>query len=159
SFGEDHDGIRNAYRTMYLALGMDAKVVGSDLSQLDFSSTGGYSETRISFLSRVPAALLGISAGLKGSSLNAGNYAETRRTFTDTWVYPTLQDLCKALSVLVEVPPYAELWFDTTDMPILRDDAQVVAYVEKVKEETIVAYVNGGFTAESAIAAVRGQDI
>ena len=159
SFGEDHDGLRNAYRTMYLALGMDAKVVGSDLSQLDFSSTGGYSETRISFLSRVPAALLGISAGLKGSSLNAGNYAETRRTFTDTWVYPTLQDLCKALSVLVEVPPYAELWFDTTDMPILRDDAQVVADVEKVKEETIVAYVNGGFTAESAIAAVRGQDI
>jgi phage portal protein BeeE len=158
-FGDDHDGIRNAYRTMYLALGMDAKVVGSNLEELDFSSTGGYSETRISFLSRVPAALLGISAGLKGSSLNAGNYAETRRTFTDTWVYPTLQDLCKALAVLVDVPQYAELWFDTTDMPILRDDAQVVADVEKVKEETIVAYVNGGFTAESAIAAVRGQDI
>lgn len=159
SFGKDHDGIRNAYRSIYLSLGMDATVVGSNLQELDFSQTGGYSETRISFLSRVPAALLGISAGLKGSSLNAGNYAETRRTFTDTWVYPTLQDLCMALSPLVEVPPYAELWYDTQDMPILRDDAEVAAAVEKTKEETIVAYVNGGFTPESAVLAVRGQDI
>lgn len=158
-FGGGHDGLQNAYRTMYLTIGMDAKVVGSDLSQLDFSTTGGYSETRISFLSRVPAALLGITAGLKGSSLNAGNYAETRRTFADTWVYPTLQDLCAALAPLVAVPQYAELWFDTSDIPLLRDDGQVAAEIEKIKAENIVSLVNGGFEPKSVIAAVRGQDI
>ena len=159
TFGTDHDGIRNAYRTIYLSLGMDATVVGSNLEQLDFASTGGYSETRISFLSRVPAALLGISAGLKGSSLNAGNYAETRRTFTDTWVYPTLQDLCMALAPLVEVPPYAELWYDTTDMPILRDDTQVVAEVTKTMAETITGLMTVGFTPDSTVQAIQAQDL
>lgn len=159
SFGSDHDGYRNAYRTMYFTLGMDAKIVGANLDQIDFAENGSYSETRISFLSRVPAALLGISAGLKGSSLNAGNYTETRRTFSDTWFYPTAQDLCAALAPLVEVPPYAELWFDTTDVPMVREDAQIAAQIEDLKSHTIVSYVQAGFTPESAIAAVRGQDI
>jgi hypothetical protein len=158
-FGGAHDGLGNAFRTMYLSLGMDATVVGSNLAELDFGDSGSYSETRITYLSRVPAALIGISAGLKGTSFRAGLDAETRRSFSDTWVYPTLQDLCAALSPMVEVPPYAELWFDPTDMPILREDGKVSAEIEQVKATTINAYITGGFTPESAVAAVRGQDI
>lgn len=156
---ENHRGIGNAYRTLYLATGADVSVVGSDLNQMDFKATQGAGETRISVLSRVPAAFLGISEGLAGSALNAGNYSSARRTFSDSWVYPTLQDMAAALAPLVKVPADSELWFDTVDMTMLREDAKDAAEIEQIKQTTIVGYVKEGFTPESAVAAVRGQDI
>lgn len=154
-----HKGVRNAYRSLYLTAGADATVVGANLQQMDFSSVQGRGETRLSVLSRVPAPLLGISEGLAGSSLNAGNFGMARRMFADTWVYPTLQDLAAALSPLVRVPADAELWFDPADMPILREDAKDAADIEQVKASTIVSLATGGFTRKSAIAAVTAQDM
>jgi phage portal protein BeeE len=155
----NHAGVANAYRTLYLTAGADATVVGSDLKQIDFKQTQGAGETRLSVLSRVPAPLLGISEGLAGSSLNAGNFGMARRMFADTWVYPSLQDVAAALAPLVKVPDDAELWFDPSDMPILREDAKDAADIEQIKATTIVSYVREGFTPESAIAAVQGQDV
>jgi phage portal protein BeeE len=154
-----HAGVANAYRTLYLTAGADVTVVGSSLRDLDLEAVQGSHETRISILSRVPAALLGISKGLSGSSLNAGNLAMTRRIFSDTWVYPALQDMASSLAPLVNVPADAELWFDTGDMPILREDAMDAANIEAVKAVTITNYVKEGFTPDSAIAAVRAQDV
>lgn len=154
-----HAGIANAYRTLYLTAGADATVVGSNFRDMDLKNIQGASETRIAFLSRVPAPLLGISEGLAGSSLNAGNFAMARRIFADSWVYPTLQDLSATLASIVKVPADAELWFDTSDMPILREDAKDAAEIEDIKATTITKYVREGFTADSAIAAVRAQDI
>ncbi len=154
-----HTGVRNAYKTLYLTAGADATVVGSNMSQMDFTAVQGRGETRLSVLSRVPAPLLGISEGLAGSSLNAGNFGMARRMFADTWVYPTLQDLAAALAPLVKVPADAELWFDTGDMPILREDAKDAAEIEQVKASTIVSLATGGFTRKSAIAAVTAQDM
>lgn len=155
---QNHAGVANAYKTLYLTAGADATVVGSDLKQLDFKATQGAGETRIAFLSRVPAPILGIAEGLAGSSLNAGNFGMARRIFADSWVYPTLQDLAAALSPLVRVPGDADLWFDTADMPLLREDAKDAAEIEQIKANTITQYVREGFTADSAIAAVIGQD-
>src|SRR5690606_11642187 len=98
-------------------------------------------ETRISSLSRVPASLLGISEGLAGSSLNAGNFDSARRVFADTWVSPTLQDYAASLASLVDVPDDAELWPDTSDMPILRDDGKAAAEILQLKQASIVALV------------------
>ncbi len=154
-----HAGSTNAFKSLYLTAGADATVIGSNLQELDLSSITSHGETRVSYLSRVPAVILGIAAGLKGSSLNAGNYGEARRNFADSWVYPTMASLCSALSVLINIPGGAELWFDTADIPLLREDALDAANIEKVKEETIVAYVQAGFKPDSVIAAVRGQDI
>jgi phage portal protein BeeE len=154
-----HAGVANAYRTLYLTQGADASVIGANLRDLDLDNLQGATETRIAILSRVPAALLGISKGLTGSSLNAGNLAMTRRIFSDTWVYPALQDVASSLAPIVTVPADAELWFDTADMPILREDARDAADIEAVKATTITMYVKEGFTPESSIAAVRGQDI
>ena len=154
-----HAGVSNAYRTLYLTAGADATVIGSNLAELDLGAVQGRNETRLSVLSRVPAALLGISEGLAGSSLNAGNFSAARRNFADTWVYPSLQDLAGSLAPIVKVPADAELWFDTADMPILREDAKDAADIEAVKAMTITMYVKEGFTAESAVAAVRGQDV
>ena len=154
-----HAGVANAYRTLYLTAGADATVVGSNLKDLDLGNVQDSGETRLSMLSRVPAALLGIKAGLQGSTLNAGNFGMARRLFADLWIYPALQDLASSLASVVNVPADAELWYDATDMPILREDARDAAEIEQVKGDTINKYVREGFTPESAIAAVRGQDI
>jgi phage portal protein BeeE len=163
---ERHTGVGNAYRTLYLTAGADASVVGSDLKQLDFKATQGAGETRIAMLGRVPAPLLGISEGLAGSSLNAGNFGMARRIFADSWIYPSLQNLSSSLEALLTVPSNprsgiadAELWFDTADMPLLREDARDAADIEQVKATTITTYVKEGFTPESSIAAVNGQDV
>lgn len=156
---DKHSGLANAYRTLYLAVGADAKVVGSDLKQLDFKATQGAGESRIAVLGRVPASLLGISEGLAGSSLNAGNFGMARRIFADSWIYPTLQDLCSAMSTIVRVPSDAELWFDTADMPLLREDAKDAAEIAQMNATTIGQLVREGFTPESAKAAVIGQDM
>jgi HK97 family phage portal protein len=155
----DHKGLANAYKTLYLTAGADATVVGSDLKQLDFKATQGAGETRIALLSRVPAALLGISDGLAGSSLNQGNFGMARRMFADTWVHPTLQDVAAALAPLITVPSDAELWTDHSDIPILREDAKDAAEIEQIRASTIANLVRDGFTAQSAIAAVTGQDM
>lgn len=154
-----HAGIANAYRTLYLTEGADATVVGSDLKQLDFKSTQGAGETRISVLSRVPASLLGIAEGLAGSSLNAGNFGMARRVFGDIWVYPTLQDAAGSLAPLVDVPRDAELWYDTTDIPLLREDAKDAAEIQQIRAITIRQLIDGGFEPVSVIAAVQAQDM
>jgi phage portal protein BeeE len=156
---EGHAGVANAYRTLYLASGADASVVGADLGAADLRAVQGAGETRISVLSRVPAALLGISEGLAGSSLNAGNFAASRRMFADSWIFPTLQNLAATLAPLVPMYEDSELWYDTRDMPVLREDAKDAAEIEQVKAATITALVKDGFSPESAIAAVDGQDM
>ncbi len=156
---ERHAGIANAYKTLYLTAGADASIVGANLAEMDFRAVQAGGETRISFLSRVPAPLLGIGEGLQGSSLNAGNFAASRRMFGDSWIFPTLQDLAATLAPLVNVPADAELWTDTADMPILREDAKDAAEIEQVKANTITTLVKDGFSPESAIAAVNSQDM
>lgn len=156
---DQHAGVANAYKTLYLTAGADATVVGSDLAGIDFSSTQGAGETRIAMLSLVHPVILAAAEGLKGAALNAGNFAMARRIWADKWIYPTLQDLSAALAPLLTVPPGAELWPDTADMPLLREDARDAADIEQVKQATITGYVKEGFTPESAIAAVQGQDV
>jgi hypothetical protein len=154
-----HAGVRNAYKTLYLAAGADATVVGSDLKQLDFKNTQGAGETRISMLSRVHPVILGASEGLAGSSLNAGNFGAARRMWADSWIYPTLQDVAAALAPLIRVPGDAELWTTTTDMPILREDAKDAAEIEATKASTINTLITAGFTPESSVSAVDVGDM
>jgi phage portal protein BeeE len=156
---ERHTGVANAYRTLYLTAGADATVIGSDLKQIDFKSTVGAGETRISVLSRVPASLLGISEGLAGSSLNAGNFGTARRIFADTWVYPNLQDLAASLAAVVKVPGDAELWFDVSDMPILREDAKDAADITLIQMQAIEAGVRAGYDPQTIADAVVTNDL
>lgn len=154
-----HAGVANAFRTLYLTAGADATVVGSNFKDMDLKALTGSGETRISILSRVPAPILGISEGLAGSSLNAGNFGMARRLFADTWVYPTLQDLAGSLADIVDVPNGAELWFDTADMPLLREDAKDAAEIAQIEATTVTTLVREGFTAESAIQFARTRDV
>ena len=151
---ERHAGAANAFRTLYLTQGADATVIGNNFHEIDFRGVTAAGETRISVLSRVPASLLGISEGLQGSTLNTGNFSAARRTFADTWVYPTLQDLAKSLAPLVKVPEDAELWYDTEDIGLLREDAKDQAEIDAVRASALVALVTSGFEPKSAIATI-----
>lgn len=160
-----HAGLANAYKTLYLTAGADATVVGSDLKQLDFKATQGAGETRISMLGRVPAPLLGISEGLAGSSLNAGNFGMARRMFADTWVYPSLQDVSASLEAILTRPTSrggvedAELWFDVADIPLLREDALDAAEILSRQMLTIESGVRAGFKPETIVDAVTTGDL
>src|SRR5260221_10714669 len=79
--------------------------------------------------------------------------------FADSWIFPTLQDLAASLAPLVPAYEPNELWYDTADMPILREDAKDAAEIEQVKATTITTLVKDGFSPESAIAAVMNQDM
>jgi phage portal protein BeeE len=47
-FEEGHKGALNAYKTLFLAGGADAKVIGADMVQMDFTNTQGHGEARAS---------------------------------------------------------------------------------------------------------------
>jgi phage portal protein BeeE len=154
-----HAGVANAHRTLYLTAGADATVVGSNMRDAALKELVGAGETRIAMLSRVHPVILAASEGLAGASLNAGNFSTARRLWADTWVYPTLADYAASLAPMVSVPNGAQLWFDASDMPILREDSRDAADIEQVKQTTIAGYINIGFTAESAIQAVSQGDV
>jgi phage portal protein BeeE len=154
---EKHAGAANAFKTLYLTAGADATVIGSNLKEIDFKAITASGETRISVLSRVPASLLGISEGLSGSSLNAGNFSAARRSFADTWLYPTLQDVSAALAPLVKVPADAELWFDVTDIPLLREDAKDAAEINAAKVAAIRQLTDSGWDPDTAVAAIAPE--
>lgn len=154
-----HAGISNAYKSLYLTAGADATVVGANLADLDLKNVQGAAETRIASLSRVHPVILGIAEGLAGSSLNAGNFGMARRIWADTWIYPTLQDLAATLGTIVDVPRDAELWTDTGDMPLLREDGMDAAEIAFRKASAIRQLTDAGYTWESAVQAVVTGDM
>ena len=157
---KDHAGWRNAYRTLYLGGGADVTVAGKDLQQLDFSNTQGKGETRIAAAAGIHPAIAGLSEGLQGSSLNAGNYAAARRVTADTTFRPLWRNVCGSLQAIVPPPNSgARLWFDESQIAFLREDAADRAQVQFVKAQTIRQLVEAGFTPESVAAAVEAEDM
>ncbi len=69
-----------------------------------------------------------------------------------------MQDLASSLAPLIKVPVDAELWFDVSDIPLLHEDAKDAAEIEQIKAATIEMHIRSGFTPESAVAAVTGQN-
>jgi hypothetical protein len=142
---------------LYLTAGADATIIGNNFQEMDFRSITAAGETRIAMLSRVPATILQISEGLQGSSLNAGNFTASRRTFADTWVYQTLADISASLAPLFKAAPDAELWFDSQDIPLLREDGKDQAEIDAVKANAIRTLVDGGFDPETAVATIAPE--
>jgi phage portal protein BeeE len=159
AFEEGHEGHLNAYKTLYLGAGADAKPVGADMRQMDFKVVQGAGEVRIASAAGVPPVIVGLSEGLQGSSLNAGNFAASRRLFADGTMRPLWRNLAASLAPLVNVPKGAQLYYDDRDIAFLREDRKDVAEIQKVDAETIHTLVIAGFTPTSAVLAVTSSDI
>jgi hypothetical protein len=154
---DGHEGVSKAYRTMFLGMGADVTPIGTDMT--DFGKVQGAGEVRIAVAARVPATLLGISEGLQGSTLNAGNYASARRNFADGLLRPLWRNAAGSLASIIQVPGGAELWYDDRDISFLKEDVADVATIQQTQSQTVVAYVNSGFTPESAVKAVAANDV
>lgn len=157
-FREAHQGVRNAYEPLFLGGGADAKVVGADLKQLDFKATQGAGETRIAAASGMHPVILGLSEGMAGSSLNAGNFQAAKRITAQKTLRPLWRSASAALASVLTVPANARLWYDARDIEFLHDDAMDVAKIQATEGQTIRTLADGGFEPNSVTAAVLAQD-
>lgn len=155
----EHRGSLNAYKTLYVGGGADVKVVGADLRQLDFKAVQGAGETRLASAAGVPAVIVGFSEGLAGSSLNAGNYASSRRRFADATLRPLWRNAAGSLATLVPPPAGAELWYDDRDIAFLREDNEQIAQIQSQQAVTIRQYVDAGYEPASVVSAVQANDL
>lgn len=155
-------GVENAYKNLFFGGGADGKVVGANLQQMDFRATQGAGETRMAMAGGVPPIIVGLSEGL--ASATYSNYGQARRAFGDTWGSNQWRSFCGAVEPLLEVPtdaagdPDAELWYDTKDIPFLREDQKDLAEVQSTQAATINALVAGGWTWKSAKESVLAED-
>ncbi|QXE36971.1 phage portal protein [Streptomyces sp. GMY02] len=153
-----HQGVDNAYRTLYLGGGADVTIAGKDLGQIDFRATQGAGETRLAAAAGVPPSIAGFSESLAGSSLNSGNYTAARRRFADATMRPLWREAAGALATLVNVPAGAELWYDERDIAFLREDSKDAADIQGIKSRTIRQLTDAGFEPASVIKAVEADD-
>jgi len=158
-FRDQHEGAHNSWKALHLFGGADPVTIGSNFKDLDYKAVQGAGETRIASRARVPASVLGISEGLAGSALNAGNFGQARRQFGEQYAYPALRQMCEALSGLVAVPAGSELWYDLTDVAFLREDAKDAAEVLATQATAIRALTDGGYDSLSVVKAVTGGDL
>jgi phage portal protein BeeE len=153
-----HQGAQNAYRTIYLGAGADVTVVGADLKQLDFKATQGAGETRIAAAAGVHPTIVGLSEGMQGSSLNAGNFGQARRLLAEGTLSMLWRNAAASMATLVPPPPGSELACDTRDVPFLREDQKDAAEIQQVKAQTIRTLIDAGFEPDSVVRAVDADD-
>jgi phage portal protein BeeE len=159
-FNESHQGTDNAYRTLFLTGGADVVPMSLDFKQLDFKTTQGAGETRIAAAAGVPPAILGISEGLQGSTLNTGNFGAARRVFVDTTIRDLWGKAAASLATLV-VPPRTgvRLWYDERDIPFLREDARDAADIRQLDVAASRSLIEVGFKPDAVLDYMLSGDL
>jgi phage portal protein BeeE len=155
-YREGHEGLRNAYKNLYLGAGADVTPIGLDLKQLDFKIVQGHGETRLAAAAGVPPVIVGLSEGLDAATYS--NYSQARRRLSDGTMYPLWRNVCGSFTPLVNVPGGAQLWFDTSDIPFLREDEKDAAEVQSLQATAINALVTAGYDPATVIDAVVAGD-
>jgi len=156
-FKEKHEGVDNAYRTLFLSAGADAVPIGVNLKDLDFSKTQGHGETRIAAAAGVPPIIVGLSEGLEAATYS--NYGQACRRFTDGTLRPLWRNAAASLQNIIETPAGAELWYDDRDIAFLKQDQKDAAEVFSKKAQAIRQLTDAGFEPETVVAAVEADDM
>jgi len=155
-FEENHTGVMNAYKTLYLGAGADAKIVGNDLKQIDFKVVQGATETRIAAAAGVPPVIVGLSEGLAAATY--ANYGQARRRLTDGTMRPLWRNAAGSLQTLVPRLTNAELWYDSRDIAFLQEDQKDDAAIKQLQASTIRSLIDAGYKPDSVVAAVSSGD-
>jgi len=158
-FKSGHEGAWNAYKTLFLMGGADVTPLTHDFRQMEFNQTVGKGESRIASAAGVPPTWVGFSEGLQGSGLNAGNFAAARRRFADGTIRPLWQIAAASLSVLLDVPHAAHLWYDERDIAFLREDELDRAEIFRVDMNAVDAGIKAGFEPDAVVEATRDRDL
>lgn len=155
---QNHTGPSNAYKTLYLGGGADVVPLTIDFQALDFKKIQGAGETRIAAAARIHPVIVGLSEGMQGSSLNAGNFRSARNSFADGTMRPLWRSFCAAMEPLLTVPKSARLWFDDRDIAYLREDVKDLAEIQTQEATTITKLIQDGYTPDSIVEAVVKKD-
>lgn len=156
-FEGKHGGIENAFKTLQLYPGADATVIGSNFKDIDFSNVQGGGEVRVAAAAGVPPVIAGLSKGLESSTYS--NYSQARRRLADGTAHPLWQNVAGSIERVMPLPDDAtRLWYDSSDVPFLREDEKDAAAIAAVKAETINSYITAGFEPASVVAAVEAND-
>jgi len=159
-FRETREGVLgNPYRTLFLAAGADVTVIGSNLQEADFSSVQSAGEVRIAAAAMVPPAIVSVSAGLQGSSLNAGNLQEVWRQFANGWARPAWRNLAGSFERIIVTPADSELWYDDRDIPALKEDDKKAADIMQVHAQAVESFIRAGYDPASVVDAVDTNDL
>jgi hypothetical protein len=155
-FEDQHKGVLNAYKTLYLGGGASVNPVGANFQQMDFKVTQGAGETRIAAAAGVPPIIVGLSEGLQAATYS--NYGQARRRFADGTMRPLWRNFAGSMQRIITTPGNAELWYDDRDIPFLRDDETDRAAIQQQEAQTIRTLVDAGFKPESVVDAVTNHD-
>lgn len=154
---EQHKGLSNAYKTLYLGGGADVKVVGNSFEQMSFKTTQGAGETRICAAANVPPIIVGLSEGLEASTYS--NYGQARRKFGDHFAHPQWRMAAAALETVVDVPPGASLAHDVRGVAFLKEDEKDAATIAQTNAQAIRTLTDAGYDADTVIEAVTTGDL
>jgi DNA-binding CsgD family transcriptional regulator len=153
---EQHEGVLNAYRTLYLAGGATATPVGANLRQIDFKLVQGAGETRIAAAAGIPPIVVGLSEGLAASTYS--NYGQAIRAFGRGTMAYLWQNMAGSFGHLVDVPAGAELWYDERHIKMLQEDEKDAADIQHVEAQSIETVIRGGFEPDTVVKAVVARD-
>jgi hypothetical protein len=154
-----HKGFTNAYKTLYTGGGADVTVIGADMKQLDFKATQGAGETRIALAAGIHPAVVGLSEGMQGASLNAGNFSAARRQTADIEFAHLWQNVAGSLEVIHPPPSGSKLCVDTRDVPFLREDEKDAAEILGMQAQAMRTLTDGGYETDSVVSAVMSGDL
>jgi phage portal protein BeeE len=150
-FRAQHEGVDTAYKTLFMGGGADVTLNGSNMQQIDFKATQGAGETRIASASGMHPVIIGLSEGLAGSSLNAGNFDAAKRLTADKTLRPLWRMAAASLQPLVTAPAGASLTYDDRDIAFLRDDSTDVADIQSKQAVTARQFTDAGYEPASVI--------
>jgi hypothetical protein len=154
-----YDGAENSGKTLFLGGGADIKTITQSFADLSLAATQAATETRIAAASGIHPAVLGLSEGMSGSSLNAGNYTAAKRNTVDSTMRPLWGAFAGAFQWLLSVPNGARLWYDDRDIAFLREDVKDLAEIQNKDASTINTLIMAGFDPDAVIDAVQAQDL
>lgn len=150
-------GWRNAWKTLVLEEGADAKVIGSNLSEVAFGETQAAGENRIAVASQVPSVVLGIKEGADQATYS--NYESALQHFANFTIQFLWGHAAATIATLLPLPAGVELFFDPTNIPALQSDVQQDATTAEIQANTIRELIDAGFTHDSAVEAVATGDM
>jgi hypothetical protein len=157
AFTLEHEGLENAYKTLFFGAGADVKVIGANLGQVDFKVTQGHSENRVCMAARMPAIIVGAQAGLDAATYS--NFGEARRHCSDATMRPLWRDAAGSLAKVIPALPAARLWYDDRDIPFLANDIKDAAEILGVQATAITSLTQAGYDPDSSVEAVTSGDL
>lgn len=155
--GDKFGGVRNAWKTLVLEEGADAKVIGSNMSEVAFGETQAAGENRIAVASQVPSVVLGIKEGADQATYS--NYEQALQHFSNFTIQYLWTHAAATIETLLPMPAGWGLYFDPTDIPALQTDVAQDAATAEIQANTLRELIDAGFSPESAVEAVATGDM